>query len=318
MAYNCVVLIKQVPDTKKITGQAMNEDGTVNRAALPAIFNPEDLNALELALQIKDSLGGKVITMGPPAASEVLRESLYRGADETILITDRRCAASDTLATSYILSCAVKKLDYDIVVCGRQAIDGDTAQVGPQLAEKLGITQITYLEELMDIDEATITARRNMSTGQQQVKAKLPVLLTVTSEANEPRVAAAKKLMKFKNARTPVEVEREVGSQKSEDRSLSAEASAKAEQKTEVSEAKFEKLIEQKCSELSEKGLLIKQWDLDYLEADLSWCGRDGSPTKVHRIQSVIIAAKESKDIEPNRQGIADMVHELIEDKTIS
>jgi len=303
VAYNCVVLIKQVPDTKKITGQAMNEDGTVNRAALPAIFNPEDLNALELALAIKDSLGGKVtvITMGPPAASEVLRESLYRGADETILITDRRCAASDTLATSYILSCAVKKLDYDIVVCGRQAIDGDTAQVGPQLAEKLGITQITYLEELMDIDEATITARRNMSTGQQQVKAKLPVLLTVTSEANEPRVAAAKKLMKFKNARTPVEVEREDRSQNSED-----------------SEAKFKRLIEQKCSELSEKGLLIEQWDLDRLGADLAWCGRDGSPTKVHRIQSVIIAAKESKDIEPNRQGIADMVHELIEDKTIS
>ncbi len=232
MAYNCVVLIKQVPDTKRITGQAMNEDGTVNRGALPAIFNPEDLNALELALQIKDGLGGKVtvITMGPPAASEVLRESLYRGADDAILITDRRCAASDTLATSYILSCAVKKLDYDIVVCGRQAIDGDTAQVGPQLAEKLGITQITYLEELIDIDEATRTARRNMGTGQQQVKAKLPVLLTVTSEANEPRVAAAKKLMKFKNARTPVEVEREVGSQtagrltaNSEDRSQKTE-----------------------------------------------------------------------------------------------
>ena len=303
MAYNCVVLVKQVPDTKKITGQAMNEDGTVNRAALPAIFNPEDLNALELALAIKDSLGGKVtvITMGPPAAGEVLRESLYRGADEAILITDRRCAASDTLATSYILSCAVKKLDYDIVVCGRQAIDGDTAQVGPQLAEKLGITQVAYLEELIDIDEATITARRNMGTGQQQVKAKLPVLLTVTSEANEPRVAAAKKLMKFKNARTPVEVEREDRSQNSED-----------------SEAKFKRLIEQKCSELSEKGLLIEQWDLDRLGADLAWCGRDGSPTKVHRIQSVIIAAKESKDIEPNRQGIADMVHELIEDKTIS
>ena len=303
MAYNCVVLVKQVPDTKKITGQAMNEDGTVNRAALPAIFNPEDLNALELALAIKDSLGGKVtvITMGPPAAGEVLRESLYRGADEAILITDRRCAASDTLATSYILSCAVKKLDYDIVVCGRQAIDGDTAQVGPQLAEKLGITQVAYLEELIDIDEATITARRNMGTGQQQVKAKLPVLLTVTSEANEPRVAAAKKLMKFKNARTPVEVEREDRSQNSED-----------------SEAKFKRLIEQKCSELIEKGLLIEQWDLDRLGADLAWCGRDGSPTKVHRIQSVIIAAKESKDIEPNRQGIADMVHELIEDKTIS
>ena len=150
MAYNCVVLVKQVPDTKRITGDVMNDDGTVKRSALPAIFNPEDLNALELALQIKDKFGGHitVITMGLPAASAVLRDSLYRGADEAILLTDRRCAASDTLATSYILSCAVKRLDYDIVLCGRQAIDGDTAQVGPQLAEKLGVTQITYVEDL--------------------------------------------------------------------------------------------------------------------------------------------------------------------------
>ena len=145
MAYNCIVLAKQVPDTKRITGQVMNDDGTVNRSALPAIFNPEDLNALELALQIKDKFGGHVtvISMGPPGASITLREALFRGADDAILITDPKCAASDTLATSYILSCAVKKLDYDIVLCGRQAIDGDTAQVGPQLAEKLGIPQIT-------------------------------------------------------------------------------------------------------------------------------------------------------------------------------
>ncbi|MHC4913267.1 MAG: electron transfer flavoprotein subunit beta/FixA family protein, partial [Planctomycetota bacterium] len=111
MPYNCVVLIKQVPDTKRITGQAMNDDGTVNRGALPAIFNPEDLNALESALQIKEQFGGKitVITMGLPAAGAILRDSLFRGADEAVLITDVRCAASDTLATSYILSCAVKR-----------------------------------------------------------------------------------------------------------------------------------------------------------------------------------------------------------------
>ena len=110
MAYKCVVLIKQVPDTKRITGDVMNDDGTVKRSALPAVFNPEDLNALETALEIKDQFGGHitVITMGLPAAAAILRESLYRGADETILVTDRRCAASDTLATSYILSCAVK------------------------------------------------------------------------------------------------------------------------------------------------------------------------------------------------------------------
>lgn len=303
MAYNCVVLIKQVPDTKKIGGEAMNDDGTVNRSALPAIFNPEDLNALELALQIKDKFGGKitVITMGLPAASAILRDSLFRGADDAILITDQRCAASDTLATSYILSCAVKKVDCDVVLCGRQAIDGDTAQVGPQLAEKLGIPQITYVEELAELNGKSITARRNIGTGWQQVRTKLPALLTVTGDANEPRVAAAKKMMKYKNARTPIEVEQKI----------------KAEN-TEATGPEIQGLVKHKCSELEEKGLLIKQWDLDFVGADLKWCGRGGSPTKVHRIQSVVLAAKESKDVEPNDQGISDMIHELIEDKIIA
>ncbi len=303
MGYNCVVLIKQVPDTKSITGDVMNDDGTVKRSALPAIFNPEDLNALELALEIKDQFGGHitVIAMGLPAASAILRDSLFRGADEAILVTDRRCAASDTLATSYILSCAVKKLDYDIVLCGRQAIDGDTAQVGPQLAEKLGVTQITYVEELIGLNGRTITAQRNIGNGWQQVKAKLPVLVTVMGDANEPRVAAAKKMMKNKKALTPIEV---VGKIKAENR--------------EAGEADIKELAEHKCSKLVEKGLLIKQWDLDFLEADLNWCGQSGSPTKVHRIQSVVLAAKESKEVEPNAKGISDMIHELIEEKTIA
>jgi electron transfer flavoprotein beta subunit len=304
VVYNCVVLIKQVPDTKRITGKAMNDDGTVNRSALPAIFNPEDLNALELALQIKDKFGGKitVITMGLPAAGAILRDSLFRSADDAILITDQRCAASDTLATSYILSCAVRKIgDFDIVLCGRQAIDGDTAQVGPQLAEKLGIPQITYVEELIELNGKTITARRNIGAGWQQVRTKLPALLTVTADANESRVAAAKKMMKYKNARTPIEVEQKI----------------KAEN-AEAAEADIQKLAKHKCEELKEKGLLIKQWDLDFVGADLNWCGRSGSPTKVHRIQSVVLAAKESKNVEPNDQGISDMIHELIEDKIIA
>ena len=281
----------------------MNEDGTVNRSALPAIFNPEDLNALESALRIKEKYGGAitVITMGLPAASAVLRDSLFRGADDAILITDKRCAASDTLATSYILGCAVKKIDYDIVICGRQAIDGDTAQVGPQLAEKLGVPQITYVEELIELDGKSITARRNIGAGWQQVQTNLPVLLTVTSDANEPRVAAAKKTMKYKNALTPFEIEREV----------------KAEN-PDADDATTKALIERKYSLLEEKNLLIKQWDLDFLGADLTWCGRSGSPTKVHRIQSVVLAAKESKDIEPSDNGISGMIHELIEDKIIS
>ena len=303
MAYNCVVLIKQVPDTKRIVGETMNDDGTVNRSALPAIFNPEDLNALETALQIKEQFGGQVtvVTMGLPAASSILRDSLYRGADAAVLVTDRRCAASDTLATSYILSCAAKKLQYDIVLCGRQAIDGDTAQVGPQLAEKLGLPQISYVEELVELEGATITARRNIGNGWQLVRCKLPVLLTVTDETNEPRVAAAKKMMKYKSAQTPIEIEQEL-----------------RQQDPQADEASIKKLLEQRCRQLEQKGLLIKQWDLDYVGADLNWCGRSGSPTKVHRIQSVILAAKESKEIEPTDEAISDMVHELIEDKIIA
>ncbi len=289
MSYNCVVLVKQVPDTKRITGQAMNDDGTVNRGALAAIFNPEDLNALELALEIRDKFGGHVtvMTMGLPAASEVLREALYRGADEAVLITDRRCAASDTLATSYILSCAVKKLDYDIVLCGRQAIDGDTAQVGPQLAEKLGITQVTYVEKIQELNGKGLVAHRNMGNGWQEVQTTLPVLLTVIDTANEPRVGAAKRLMKYKDALSPVEIN-------------AGDDDSGARQKA-----------------LAEKGLLIKQWDLDDLDADLAWCGRDGSPTKVHKIMSVVLDGKESKGVEATQAGIDAMVHELIDQHTI-
>jgi electron transfer flavoprotein beta subunit len=303
VGYNCVVLAKQVPDTHRITGQVMNDDGTVNRAALPAIFNPEDLNALELALQIKDRFGGRVtvITMGLPAAARILREALYRGADDAVLVTDARAAASDTLATSYILSCAVKKLNYDIVLCGRQAIDGDTAQVGPQLAEKLGITQITYVEAMEALDGRTITARRNIGNGWQSVRAQLPVLLTVTGDANAPRVAAAKKMMKHKNALARAEIEQQV----------------KAEHAG-AAELTLKKLVKERAEALEQRGLLIQQWDLDAVGADLSWCGRNGSPTKVHRIQSVVLAAKESKDIAPTDEGVAAMIHELIQDKIIA
>lgn len=288
MAYKCVVLIKQVPDTSRITGEAMNADGTVNRAALPAIFNPEDLNALELALEMKEKFGGTVtvVTMGLPAASDVLREALYMGADEAVLVTDRRCAASDTLATSYILSQAIKKIGYDIVLCGRQAIDGDTAQVGPQVAEKLGIPQVTYVEEIIKLEGKKLVCRRNMGNGWQEVACSLPLTLTVTDEANEPRVPAARRLMKFKKAKTPVEIDIAGGTEADKE-------------------------------ELKSKGLLIGQMDLDDIDADLQWCGRDGSPTKVHRIMSVVLTAKETKSIDPSQECINNMIHELIEDHTI-
>ena len=157
---------------------------------MPTIFNPEDLHALETALAVRDEYGGTVtvISMGPPKAADVLRESLYRGADRAILLTDRRAAASDTLATSYILAQAIRTIGrYDLVFCGRQAIDGDTAQVGPQCAEKLGIPQITYLQELLGIHDRVVRVRRNIGHGWEIVEAKLPVLITVLESANEPR-----------------------------------------------------------------------------------------------------------------------------------
>ena len=303
MAFNSVVLIKQVPDTKNITGQAMLDDGTVNRGALPAIFNPEDLNAVEAALELKHRCGGTVtvMTMGPPSACEVLRQSLYRGADRAVLITDRRAAASDTLSTSYILSCAVRQIsDVQLVFCGRQAIDGDTAQVGPQLAEKLGLAQVTYVEEFLEATDSSLTMRRNLGDGYEIVKAPVPLLMTIIDTANSPRPPAARRMLKFKRARSKAELLKEATEEYGKDAT-----------------AKIDAHVKQRSQELSEKGLLIEQWGLDEIEADLAWCGRDGSPTKVHRIQSVVLTGTEHKRIEPTPQAIGELVHELIEDYTI-
>ena len=206
--YSCVVCIKQVPDTKKVTGEAMKADGTINRAALPAIFNPEDRNALEAALRIKETYGGSVtvVTMGLPAACAVLREALMCGADKAYLVTDRKAAGSDTLATSYILSCAVKKFNPDLVFCGRQAIDGDTAQTGPQIAEKLDFAAITYLEDIeMDGDYAVAT--RDIGTGIEKDRVKLPALFTVTEKFGDLRPYEVRRAMKYKKAKAPVEGE---------------------------------------------------------------------------------------------------------------
>jgi electron transfer flavoprotein beta subunit len=306
VAYNCVVCVKQVPDTKRITGQAMKEDGTVNRAALPAIFNPEDLHALEEALAIRDAHGGTVtvVTMGLPAACEVLRESLYRGADRAVLITDRRAAASDTLATSYILSCAVAKLNPDIVLCGRQAIDGDTAQVGPQLAEKLDFNLVTYLEKIVELAGDVIRVRRNVGNGWEVVSTNLPATLTVLDTANTPRPRAAKRIMKYKKAMSPAEVQ------------AKAEHLLEGDFENYTAELKASE-VNRYCEKLAASGLLIEQWNLDDIEADLQWCGMSGSPTKVHRIQSVVLAGGEFKQVPATEQGIATLVGELVEEHTI-
>jgi len=301
--YDSVVCVKQVPDTANVTAEAMKEDGTVNRAALPTIFNPEDLHALETALEIKDRFGGSVtaLSMGPPKAADVLRDCLYRGADRAILITDRRAAGSDTLATSYILSQAVRTIGrYDFVFCGRQAIDGDTAQVGPQCAEKLGVPQITYLEQLIDIRDRTVRIRRNIGHGWEIVEAPLPVLVTVIQTANEPRPPAARRVMRLKRARAAAEVAAEV--------------------KTELPEATDEQRaaeVERRVGALRAAGLLIEQWGMDEIGADLSRCGMAGSPTKVHRIQAIVLKKEGYTEIPASEDGVRRLVHELVVDRTL-
>ncbi|MGN0832678.1 MAG: electron transfer flavoprotein subunit beta/FixA family protein [Kiritimatiellia bacterium] len=209
-AYNCVVCIKQVPDTQKVTGDAMKADGTINRAALPAIFNPEDRNALEAALWVKETYGGTVtvITMGLPAATAILREALMCGADRAVLVTDRKAAGSDTLATSYILSQAVRKFNPDLVFCGRQAIDGDTAQVGPQIGEKLDCAVVTYLERILELkDEGErrfATVVRDIGTGVETCRVQLPALFTVTEKFGELRPFQMRRVMKYKHAEPEV------------------------------------------------------------------------------------------------------------------
>jgi electron transfer flavoprotein beta subunit len=303
VAYDSIVLVKQVPDTANITAEAMKEDGTVNRAALPTIFNPEDLHALETALQIKDTYGGTVtvVSMGPPKAADVLRASLWRGADRVILITDRRAAASDTLATSYILGQAVRTIGrYDFVFCGRQAIDGDTAQVGPQTAEKLGLTQITYLDELLGIADGAVRIRRNVGRGWEIVEAKLPVLVTVIDTANKPRPLAARRMMRHKRAQVVAEIDAEV--------------------KRELPEASEEILrtqAQRRAAALKERGLLLEQWNLDDIHADLSRCGLAGSPTKVFRIQAIVLTKEGFTEVPPTEEGVRQLIHELVVDRTL-
>jgi len=295
--------VKQVPDTRCITGDVMKPDGTLNRAVLPAVFNHDDLNALEAALSVRDSHGGTVtvVTMGPMGAAEVLRESLYRGVDRAVIVNDRRAAGSDTLATGYILSQAIRKIGrYDFVFCGRQAIDGDTAQVGPQLAEKLGLVQITYFEKILELSDRTVRLRRNVGNGWEVLETRLPLLLTVLDTANEPRPPAARRVMQYKRARTVGEAAHEV----------SAAMPDATEQKRNAEQAA-------RIEKLKMNDLLIEQWDLDDIEADLQWCGISGSPTKVHRVQSIVLTKEGYTELPPTEEGVRSLVHELIVDHTL-
>ena len=286
-----VVLVKQVPDTHNITGDAMTKDGTMNRGVLPAIFNPEDLNALEMALQIKERHGGTVtvITMGPPSAANILRESLWRGADKVVLLTDRRFAGADTLATSVALQKAIEKLGrFDLVLAGRQAIDGDTAQVGPQTAEKLGIPQITYAESVLEIADGRITAQRALDTGSEIVRCTLPCLLTVVGSANTPRPPSARRQIARKLAATPGEYA----------------ALRKQWPEFETDDALDEYL--------AAHHLRIPVWTADDIGASADRVGLAGSPTQVHKLHFVVLESTDSKTVEPNPEAIAAMVAELV------
>jgi electron transfer flavoprotein beta subunit len=293
-------LAKQVPDTRNVGKDAMKEDGTINRAALPAIFNPEDLNALEQALRLKDAYPGTTVTlltMGPGRAAEIIREGLYRGADGGYLLTDRAFAGADTLATSYALATAIKKIgDYDIIIGGRQAIDGDTAQVGPQVAEKLGLTQVTYAEEILNVDEKnrSITVKRHIDGGVETVEGPLPIVITVNGSAAPCRPRNAKLVMKYKRA---------LGAQE--------KAPAPACHPEGVSALPYPELYEKRPY------LNIPEWSVADVNGDLAQCGLSGSPTKVKAIQNIVFQAKESKTLTGSDKDVEDLIVELLANHTI-
>jgi electron transfer flavoprotein beta subunit len=286
--YKIIVLAKQVPDTRNVGKDAMKADGTVNRAALPAIFNPEDLNALELALEIKDQHPGTqitLLTMGPVRAAEILREGMYRGADAGVLLTDKAFAGSDTLATSYALSCAIRKIGgADLIIAGRQAIDGDTAQVGPQVADKLGIPQVTYAEAIVSLQDRTIQIKRRLERGVEVVECTLPVLITAHSTAPECRPRNAKRLMRFKRTTTLSE------------RHTSAEDYLAVQTDT---------------------AGLITEWCAKDVNSDLVQLGLGGSPTKVRQVENIVFQAKESKVLSTADEEINWLMQELISQHTI-
>jgi electron transfer flavoprotein beta subunit len=292
MSYSSIVLVKQVPDTANISGQVMKPDGTVNRSKLPAIFNPEDKAALELAFRVREQYGGKVtaITMGPPNASELLRECLYLGADEVYLISDRKFAGADTLATSYVISEAIKKIGaFDIIFAGRQAIDGDTAQVGPQTAEKLSIPQITYAEEIIELKKNRITVKRKIDGGFEILQGTLPLLITVLKDAATPRPFKARRVMAYKNARSLMELEK-------------------------MTEANSLLYIDDLLDEYTSNNLFIPTLTMDELKVDPERCGLGGSPTKVQKIESVVLAGGEHEQIAPTKEGLGQLIDTLMND----
>ncbi len=289
MSLKIVVLAKQVPDTRNVGKDAMKADGTINRAALPAIFNPEDLNALEQALRLKDAHPGStvtILTMGPGRAADIIREGLFRGADNGYLLTDRAFAGADTLATSYALATAIKKIkDFDLIIGGRQAIDGDTAQVGPQVAEKLGITQVTYAEEIQKVENGRITVKRRIDGGVEVVEAPLPIVVTVNGSAAVCRPRNARLVQKYKHAKTVTEKQQ--------------------------GNLDYTDLYDKRDF------LNLTEWSVADVNGDLNQCGLAGSPTKVKTVENIVFQAKESKTITGSDAEVEALVVELLANHTI-
>lgn len=289
MNYKIVVLAKQVPDTRNVGSEAMTPEGTVNRAALPAVFNPDDLNALEQALRLKEANPGSTITMltmGLPKAIEILKEGLFRGVDSCYLLTDRALGGADTLATSYSLAQAIRKIGkFDIIFCGRQAIDGDTAQVGPQIAQKLDIPQVTYVEDILSYDDKKVVVKRHIDGGTETVEAPLPLLLTINGSAAPCRSRNAMKVIKYKRANTNVAID-----------AMSDEEKA------------FFK---------TRPYLTINQLGAAEIDADPNQIGKQGSPTNVKAVKSIVFKAKENKTLTSSDEDIKSMMSELIASNAI-
>ncbi|MEG2366034.1 MAG: electron transfer flavoprotein subunit beta/FixA family protein, partial [Alistipes sp.] len=276
-------------DTRNVGKDAMTPEGTVNRAALPAIFNPEDLNALEAALHLKDMCEGAtvhILTMGPPRAADIIRDAMFRGADGGYLLTDRKFAGSDTLATSYALACALRKIQPDVVVAGRQAIDGDTAQVGPQVAEKLGLPQVTYAEQIVELKDQSIVIKRRLEHGMEIVESPIPMVLTVNASAADCRPKNARRVMKFKHALTVSEIAAAPDSE---------------------------------CAKMATARdyLRIVEWSAADVNPDEQQLGLTGSPTKVKKIENVVFQAKESKKLTAADTEINELMVELISSHTL-
>ena len=279
-----VVCIKQVPDTTEIRLDPVT--GTLIRDGVPSIMNPDDKAGLEMALELKDQYGAHVtvITMGPPQADDILREAFAMGADRAIHLSDRKFAGADTLATSNAIAGALRMLDFDLVIPGRQATDGDTAQVGPQVAQKLGLNQVTYAEEILKVEEGKDTISRHIDGGVETVETPLPVVVTVNGSAAPCRPCNAKLVMKYKYATCPME---------------------------RTGEEPWSKLYEERPY------LTLHQWSVADVDGDPSQCGLSGSPTKVKAVKNIVFQAKESKTLTGEDKDIESLVRELLDEKII-